>query len=339
MAGAPRREIVAAGEVGAYHCMARCVRRAYLCGKDKLTDKDFSHRKDWVRDSLERLAGAFAIDISGFAIMDNHLHVIVRQRPDLAKGWSPVDVTQRWRMIFGKPPRTKSEREAFQTLVDVEARDSKLVKLRRQRLASVSWFMRCLCEPIARRANKEDGCTGRFWEGRFRSQALLDDGALLACSAYVDLNPVRSKLAATPEASRNTSVFERISERQKPSRRADESRDGWLSPMANGPQPKKSDLRRVSSMPMIPLSLDEYLLLLDWTGRQIRAEKRGSISSGVAPILDRLKIQPEGWVEVVANFGRWFKHAAGSPARLTSHAQALGRHWLKGVGPSRSAFL
>ena len=339
MPGATRREIVAEGEVGVYHCMARCVRRAFLCGKDKLTGKDFSHRKEWARTGLERLARSFAIDISGFAIMDNHLHVIVRQRPDIAKEWSAKDVTCRWRMIFGKAPKTKADREAFELLSDIESRDARLVKMRRQRLASVSWFMRCLCEPIARRANKEDGCTGRFWEGRLRSQALLDDAAMLACSAYVDLNPVRSKLAATPESSRNTSIFERICERQKPSKRTGDSRDGWLAPMGGQSKSAKDSDRRASNDEMISLKLDEYLGLLDWTGRQIRQGKSGSIPTSLSPILDRLKIQPTGWVEVVTNFGRWFKYAAGSPSKLNQHAIHVGRQWIKGIGPSRAAFL
>ncbi len=332
-----RREIVDNTEVGIYHCVSRCVRRAYLCGEDALTGRNFDHRKDWIRNRLEELAGAFAIDVLGFAVMSNHLHVMVRIRPDLARQLSDEEVARRWLRIFrklrhaGAGADEPDARELSMLLADPEA-----VALRRGRLADLSWFMRALCEPIARRANREDGVTGRFWEGRFKSQAVLDESAALACSIYVDLNPIRAGIAYTPESSEYTAAYERIVARQlnaaeqavtekidqaKPPERGDD----WLSPIPDGDGCPASQRvhspRRASDRGFLPLGLDEYLALLDWTGRQVRADKRGAIPLDLRPILERLSINAEGWVESILDFGRRFHRVIGRAASIAARAE------------------
>ena len=180
-----RKEIVDESDVGVYHCVARCVRRAFLCGVDLYSRKNFDHRKVWVQDRLEELAAIFAVDVLGFSVMSNHIHVLLRNRPDIAQGWSDEDIARRWWQLH--PLRrnedgTPAEPEPCE-LAAIHA-DPERAALLRRRLASLSWLMGSLCEPIARRSNREDRCTGRFFEGRFKSQAIIDEAALLACSIY-----------------------------------------------------------------------------------------------------------------------------------------------------------
>ncbi len=287
-----RCQIVEPAAVGIYHCINRCVRRAFLCGQDPLTGRSFEHRRTWIRQRLETLAGLFAVDVLGFTVMANHLHLVLRIRPDLADRWDDETIARRWWQLF---PQRRDEDGDPATPEPHELRalraDPMLLAERRGRLASLSWFMRCLSEPIARRANREDGCTGRFWEGRFKCQALLDEAAVLACSIYVDLNPIRAGIAATPEVSEFTGAFERIAARQAeraarvepcvppsrtdlPRRPLTSPRDGWLSPLPLAAPALPMDNsgaaccelpRRASDRGFLPLLLDDYLQLLDWT--------------------------------------------------------------------------
>ncbi|MCP4304754.1 MAG: hypothetical protein GY788_07730, partial [bacterium] len=142
--------------------------------------------------------------------MDNHLHVLVRLDPDAASDWSDEDVVRRWVRVYPPKTRTGDEVEVNQAWIDHQVKDAKGVARMRERLISLGWFMKALKEPLARLANKEDDCKGTFWESRYKSIAILDEEALLATCAYIDLNPVAAGIAAAPETSKHTSIRQRV---------------------------------------------------------------------------------------------------------------------------------
>jgi hypothetical protein len=161
----PRRQIVDPSVPGFYHCVSRCVRRAFLCGEDSYTGKSFEHRKAWVEVRLLELARHFAVGVYAYAVMSNHLHGVLHVYPGAAAAWSSEEVAQRWVGVFPVCVDGVVDEPACAERTRVIASDPERTATCRERLASLSWFMRCLCEPIARRANREDGRTGRFWEG------------------------------------------------------------------------------------------------------------------------------------------------------------------------------
>jgi REP element-mobilizing transposase RayT len=305
---------------------------------------------------LQELAASFAIDCVSYAVMVNHVHVILRNRPDIVATWSDEEVARRWWRLF--PQRKNKDKSPCEPTADEIKLYAGKAKIYRQRLSDVSWWMRALAEPIARMSNAEDKCTGRFWEGRFKLQKLVDQAALVACSAYVDLNPVRAGVADTPEASMYTSIRDRIdseriaakakvpqkiaknrSKRKRTSAKATEQQpayvrsDDWLAPVTintrnpahTTPMPSKNN-KRASDRGFLLMSVEEYLTLLDWTGRQVRPDgNRGRISAKAAPILERLGVSGDVWVEVVKRFGKIFSNAAGKPDSLAQEASKRGQ--------------
>ncbi|WP_408034013.1 transposase [Teredinibacter purpureus] len=206
----PRKQQISLDATPYYHCTSRCVRRAFLCGLDALTGNDYEHRRQWVEDRIVFLGEVFCIDICAYAVMSNHHHLVLHINAAEAHTLSDLEVAKRWHTLYKGTPLT----QAFVKGGPLDDAQRQAVKEKldqwRLELASISRFMWALNEPIARRANAEDHCTGRFWESRFKSQALLDEKALAACMAYVDLNPVRAKMATTPESSEHTSIKRRI---------------------------------------------------------------------------------------------------------------------------------
>ena len=189
-----------------YHYVSDYLRRAFLCGTDNYSGQSYEHRRGWVEQRLLFLSSVFSIDICAYAVMSNHVHMVLHVDVKQVMGWTDKDIVQRWHLLHKGTLLT----QMFATGKTLSGGqkltlDNTIAEYRR-RLHDISWLMRNLNEYIAREANKEDGCTGRFWEGRFKSQALLDDAALLSCMAYVDLNPIRTKIADTPDNSDHTSI-------------------------------------------------------------------------------------------------------------------------------------
>jgi len=314
----PRKAQISLEATSYYHCVSRCVRRAFLCGLDTFSGKSYEHRREWIRDRLFELADIFAIDLCGYSVMSNHLHVVLFVDQDAVKGWEPLEVVERWHRLFSGSllsqrfiagePLSAAERQTL----------DEQIACWRSRLMAISWFMRCLNEPVARQANREDECTGRFWEGRYKSQALLDEEALIACLTYVDLNPIRAGMAKTPETSEFTSIKDRSVQLKKPSDQTDHQSEQppHLLPFVGN--------HRADMPKGLPFHLTDYLALVDWTGRAILENKRGFIPNDLPPMLERLQIEPKHWLTMTQQFESKFKGLVGTVNSLKAACQRFG---------------
>jgi len=307
----PRKEQINLSDTPYYHVVSRCVRRAFLCGQDDKTGKSYEHRRLWIENRIRLLSSIFAIDICAYAVMSNHLHIVVKLNPDELDTLTPDEIAKRWTCLF-KGPLLLQKWLKNNNLNKIE-RDTVLdtIETYRNRLKDLGWFMKCLNEPIARQANKEDGCTGHFWESRYKSQALLTEETLLTCMAYVDLNPLRAKISQTPETSIHTSIKERIQPSFKLTDAVKEQID--LDALEKFDVPLKpllcfdSNIRDGVQQGIL-FSFEDYLTLVDSTGRHIRHDKRGAISATLAPILQRLNIDEKDWINNTSNFERNYRY-------------------------------
>ena len=163
----PRKALVSLDATPYYHCVSRCVRRAFLCGIDPLTGRSYEHRRGWIEERLLALSRSFAIAISAYAVMHNHTHVVLYVDTERATNWSQRQVVEQWHGLFNGTQLSQRFLKDDPLCTAEWAQLQVVIETWRERLQSVSWFMRCLNETIARHANAEDGCTGRVWEGRF----------------------------------------------------------------------------------------------------------------------------------------------------------------------------
>lgn len=322
-----------------YHCISRCVRSSYLCGKDLETGKDYSHRKKWIVARIKQLAKIFAIDIGSYAVMSNHYHVVICVDRKDALNWSEEEVKCRWKKLFWRDAQTVFESSLSQS------KAAEKIALWRARLMDISWFMKCLNEHIARSSNKEDNVKGRFWDGRFKCQALLDEGAVLTAMAYVDLNPIRAKMAQTPEESKFTSIHERIKWVKKRTTLSENTKQALEDAINQAPQPPalmpfENCVKTDCEKPTIDFQLSDYLTLVDETGRILRDDKRGAISESLSPILQRLQLKPQSWLDMLDGLENKFSYAIGNCSHLADFITDRGKtRSIKGSNHAKHCYL
>lgn len=342
----PRAAQVNLSDTPHYHCMSRCVRQAYLCGVDAESGKDYGHRKGWIVDRIKFLSKVFSVHICTYAVMSNHYHLVLFIDNEAPTIWDRGALKARWKRLF--PHRVKFL-EMLESYPEHEEEVEAIYQSIRARLCDLSWFMRCLNEPIARRCNAEEKCKGRFWDGRFRSQALLDEGALITAMTYVDLNPIRAGMVETLEDADFTSIQERLDCALKDLRpvKAEVTPEQFekmckaeieqskqpddLLPLLNGCKPVKDKLH-------IDFNLSDYILLVEETGRIIRDDKRGHISDAVLPIFQRLHIKASCWTEILERLETHFYYAIGSSIALSRFGERPRLRMVKGVGKAKKYF-
>lgn len=302
----PRKHIVCLSETPYYHITSRCVRRAFLCGVDDYSGRNYEHRRDWIEQRLRVLSSLFCVDIAAYAIMSNHYHLVVRLTPEEADDWSDQEVLKRWCSLF-KGPVLVQRRIAGEALSEAEAETvSDITAVYRGRLKSLSWFMKCLNETVARMANAEDDCTGHFWEARFHSVPLRTETAVIQAMAYADLNPIRAGTAKTPEDSHFTSFKARTAKEppQSQIRQAIEAlfERGELLRTTIEPKPLMAFADDAAEHPghTLPIGADDYRVLVDTLARCAVPGKHGKMTAELPSIVEQMELSSEDWLNSTA---------------------------------------
>lgn len=237
--------------------------------------------------------------------MNNHFHLVLKIGSN--ENWTDKQVLMTWLTLYSLPVLCQRYLEGDDLDGASLRRVQKYAAEYRERLCSISWFMKAINEYVARMANEEDQCTGHFWESRFKSQALLDERALLTCMAYVDLNPIRACMAKSLSESEYTSIKERI-----------EAESTDLLSFGKGDD-------------HLPYYLSSYIDLVDETGRIIRDGKKGYISQKLGSALTELELNPDTWLDELKGFKSVGFSAVGTINQLKEYSQKTQRKWSVGI--------
>ena len=349
MARKNRRDIVNESEVGTYLLSSRTVRRAFLAGHDPITGDDRSYRKRVIEKRLEDLASVFAVEVLEYSTADNHSYVIVRNRPDLVATWTDRDVARRWLRV--NRSKLKLEPEPSPDRIERFLLDTKKLVRARKALSSISEFMGCLKQPVAREANIRDHAQDNFWAGRFESQRLEDDVALTACSAYVNMNLVRAERARGIEDSHGSSANARwqdeaersgamSAEGQDPPRDDGEVRDtkrnsneplrsGWLAPVAvaGDGYDGASAGRRASNEGYLHMTLQQQRevmdLLLQFEGL-VKVRQDEQLQPDLPAVMQRIGVNAEQWTDTVRALRTRFNRELKVMAEMLAEARQRG---------------
>ncbi len=370
----PRSKVIDLDYTPYYHCISRCVRRAFLCGQDHYSGQSFEHRRQWILDLLAQLTEVFCIDICAYALMSNHYHLVLRVDRKRCLQLSDFEVARRWLVFYKGCTLTKRFLEGG-SLLDADKKTLKqLIEKWRHRLYNLSWFMKILNERIARRANQEDQCKGKFWECRFKSQALLDETALLSCMAYVDLNPIRAGISQCLEESEFTSIQARLhacsknlpkakATKGQSSRRSGQfSKDRQPSVVNSSTNSIKQAVKQVfsdttdrnpemvrllpfrspgaptndaASSAALPFFETDYFQWVEYLGKTSLQNKPGKIPASVRSLFDKYQLHDSCFLQTLSRLETRFPVRMGQHTTLVHYARQAGLHWCHGFRCSR----
>jgi len=263
--------------------------------------------KQLIASQLQRLTVSTAVQVGGFAMMDNHLHLLVRIDAEAATAWSAVDVARRW-FALHPPRRVAGADDAWLT---THASRPDWVTAHRKKLCSFSQFVKDLKQPIAERLNRRWGERGAFWQGRCKISRAEGNASVLAMLAYIDLNPHAAGLVEIPEHGRDTSLEARLAAwretaggitpdgeagRPQPTDHHPRARNRWLLSLGNAGDDRAPHNLRRSLLP--GMTLARYLKYLDAAARRIR-EGKVSLNASARSVFERLseeawKVYPPG---------------------------------------------